>query len=81
MKTTVELPDALVAQAKRVAAEEGTSLRELVEVGLRRLLEERREGAAFELRDGSVDGQGLQPEFRGAGWERLRDAAYEGRGP
>jgi len=25
-------------------------------------------------------GRGLAPEFRGARWARIRDAAYEGRG-
>ena len=27
-----------------------------------------------------VDGRGLQPEFEGADWSRLREAIYEGRG-
>lgn len=36
MKTTIDLPDNLAAEAKRVALEEGTTLRELVVSGLRR---------------------------------------------
>lgn len=36
MKTTIDLPDSLAAEAKRVALEEGTTLRELVVSGLRR---------------------------------------------
>jgi hypothetical protein len=28
----------------------------------------------------SFGGNGLQGEFRGADWERIREAAYEGRG-
>lgn len=34
----------------------------------------------FELRDARVDGNGLRPEVREAGWERIRDASYRGRG-
>ncbi|MBX3274614.1 MAG: type II toxin-antitoxin system VapB family antitoxin [Sandaracinaceae bacterium] len=80
MKTTVELPDALLEQAKRVAAREGTTLRDLVESGLRRVLAERATKGPFELRDARVSGRGLQPELRGQGWEAIRALAYEGRG-
>lgn len=80
MKTTVEIPDALFAEAKRVAAEEGTTLRELVEAGLREVVQRRRRPRPFRLRDAGLDGRGLRPEFAGGDWARLRDAAYEGRG-
>lgn len=80
MKTTVEISDALARQARDVAAREGTTLRELIEAGLRAVLRERRQKAGFRLRDGSFGGKGLQAEFRGADWERIREAAYEGRG-
>lgn len=77
MKTTVELPDALVHEAKQLAAREGTTLRALVERGLRDLLRSRRARPDFRLRDASVDGRGLAPEFRSAGWDAIRDAAYD----
>jgi len=80
MKTTVEIADALARDAKELAAREGTTLRELIENGLRAILREKRKKAAFQLRDASFRGKGLQPEFRGADWERIREAAYEGRG-
>ena len=38
MKTTVELPDALLIAAKKRAAEEGTTLRRILERSLRREL-------------------------------------------
>lgn len=80
-KTTVDIPESLLAEAKEVAAREGTTLRALVESGLRAVIDRRlRADATFRLRDASVDGEGLQPEFRGAGWDRIRDAAYEDRG-
>jgi hypothetical protein len=80
MKTTIEIADPLLEQAKRLAAREATTLRELVEAGLRLVLRQRARGRSFELRDARVGGRGLRPEFRDASWEKIRDAAYEGRG-
>lgn len=81
-KTTIEIPEVLLAEAKELAAREGTTLRALVESGLRNVIDRRRRGrdARFRLRDASVGGSGLQPEFRDASWERIRDATYDGRG-
>lgn len=76
MKTTVEISDDLAQAVRRLAAEENTTLRSLIEAGLRRILEERQERPTFHLRDASFRGEGLQPEFREAGWERVREAAY-----
>ena len=45
MKTTIELPDALIEQARRVAQREGATLRALVEEGLQRSLKARRQSA------------------------------------
>jgi hypothetical protein len=81
MKTTIEISDPLLDEAKELAARESTTLRELVEAGLRLILRERRKPRAFLLRDARVGGRGLTPEFRDAGWERIRDAAYGGDGP
>lgn len=76
MKTTVEIAEKLARAAKAHAAREGTTLRELVERGLRLVLREPELGKSFRLRDASFRGNGLQPEFRGAGWERIREASY-----
>lgn len=80
MKTTVEISDALATEIRELAARERTTLRELIEAGLRSVLRERSRKGAFRLRDATFSGNGLQPEFRGADWERIREAAYEGRG-
>lgn len=80
MKTTVEIPDALLAAARRVAAREGLTLRQLIEEGLRRVVGERRKDQPFRLRRAAFKGQGLQPGLADASWERVRDLAYEGRG-
>ena len=80
MKTTVEIGDALCEEAKSVAVEEGTTLRELIEAGLRHEIERRRSRAAFKLSKKSFRGEGLQSEFQDGSWSRMREAAYEGRG-
>lgn len=80
MKTTVEISDSLANAAKAAARRDSTTLRELIEAGLRLVLEERRRKKTFRLRDASVGGKGLQPEFRDVDWQRIRDAAYEGHG-
>lgn len=80
MKTTIELPEALFAKAKRHARARKTSLKALIEQGLRLVLAEKRDAPGFKLRDASVDGKGLNPEFRNASWEQLRDAIYKGEG-
>jgi hypothetical protein len=81
MKTTIEIADSLLAEAKQVAAARDTTVRALVEAGLRQVLQEQRaRRAPFELRRASFKGRGLRRELQGAAWERLRDLAYEGRG-
>jgi len=80
MKTTVEIADSLLQEARRLASKERTTLRALVEEGLRRILSERKSRRGFRLRKASFKGEGLHPDLAGAGWERLREAAYEGRG-
>ena len=80
MKTTIEIADDLAREAKAHAAKQNVTLRELLERGLRLAMKADRKAAGFRLRDASVCGRGLQPEFEGADWSRLRAAIYEGRG-
>jgi len=81
MKTTVEISPALFAEAKRHAQAERTTLKALIEAGLRRVLADKKDDKPpFKLRDGSVGGNGLTAEFQNAPWEKFRDAIYEGRG-
>jgi hypothetical protein len=59
MKTTVELPDALLIAAKKRAAEDRTTLRAILERGLRRELKDRRQpsaGGAGRIRWVTVEG-------------------------
>ncbi|MFA5508305.1 MAG: type II toxin-antitoxin system VapB family antitoxin [Vulcanimicrobiota bacterium] len=81
MKTTVEIPDALLQEAKRLAAEEQTSVKALIQEGLQRVIELRaRAKRSFQLKRASVPGNGLREEYAQGGWEAIRDAAYQGRG-
>lgn len=81
MKTTIDIADGLLAEAKQLAGERHTTLRALVEDGLRAVLDrERQRRAPFRLRDGSVGGGWMREEFATASWDQIRDVAYEGRG-
>jgi hypothetical protein len=80
MKTTIQIPDSLFEEARKVARRDGTTLKTLVEQGLRRVIAERRKRAKFRLRRASFKGEGLQPHLAGASWEQIRDLSYEGRG-
>ncbi|TDD69659.1 hypothetical protein E1262_11940 [Jiangella aurantiaca] len=46
------------------------------ETGLRGVVRQRSAEERFTLEDASVEGHGLRPEFRGAGWEQIRDTIY-----
>ncbi len=82
MKTTVELPDPLFKQARRYADAHATTMKALIEEGLRKVMAEDQEAPPFKLRDGSFKGgSGMSPEL--TSWEQIRDIIYdpsEGRG-
>jgi Arc/MetJ family transcription regulator len=81
VKTTIEISDALLDEARDVAGRDRTTVRALVEEGLRHVLGERRNRRqAFTLRKATFKGKGLQPLVADGSWERLRDLTYEGRG-
>lgn len=80
IKTTIQIPDNLFEEARKLAQRERTTLKALVEQGLRRMIAERKRRNAFRLRKVTFKGQGLQPHLAGASWENLRERSYEGRG-
>ena len=80
MKTTVEITNSLLREAKRVAAKERTTVRALLEEGLRRVLKEHRRKPRFRLRDASYGKGGLRPDVEEGSWERIRDLTHQGRG-
>ena len=80
MKTTVELPDGLMRRAKRVALREKTTVRALIERGLRSVLSGRAQGERFMLRKAGFRGDGLVAGRSLRDWETIRDLSYSERG-
>ena len=80
MKTTIQIPDSLLKEARKLANEEHTTLKSLMEEGLRRIVSERKRRGSFKLRNATFKGKGLQPHLTGATWDQIRDISYEGRG-
>lgn len=82
MKTTVEIRDSILKEAKKIASKEDITFRELVEEGLRRTIADRQKKRPFKLK-GVVfkgKGKGLHPDIEEGNWEQIRSLIYEGRG-
>lgn len=80
MKTTIDISTPLLEAAKKAAAREGTTVKALVERGLRQVLSGEPQKTRYRLRKASFKGRGLQEGVRNASWERLRELACEDRG-
>lgn len=80
MKTTIEIQDELFERGKALARRENSTLRALVEEGLRLAIQARtrRPNRSFAVQ--AFQGDGLTPEFEGAGWEKIRDEIHRDRG-
>ncbi len=74
MKTTIELSDALFHSAKSLPSKSQTTMRALVEEGLRRVLNDAQAKAkpAFKLQDASVSG-GKMLISDPRQWQQLED--------
>jgi hypothetical protein len=80
MKTTVEISNSLFEEARKVAHRDRTTLRVLVEEGLRKIISDRKRRKGFRLRKVTFKGNGLQSHLAGASWDQIRELSYEGRG-
>ncbi len=80
MKTTIHIPDSLFEEARKLAQREQTTLKALIEEGLRHVISEHQRESPFRLRKATFAGSGLQPQLAGASWEHIRELSYEGRG-
>jgi hypothetical protein len=80
MKTTVELPDGLLREAKRTALRERTTVRALIERGLRSVIGGRHPAERFILRKASFRGDGLVAGQSLRDWDTVRDLTYSDRG-
>ena len=76
MKTTVDIADDLLLRAKQEAEASRTTLRSLIEEGLREILGRKSAAKRRAIKPVTFRGRGLRPEFRGTGWDGIRDAIY-----
>jgi hypothetical protein len=73
VKTTVDIAELMLRQAKLIAAREGTTLRALVEEGLRHVIDERaKEKTGFRLRDGRYGSGGGAPGIDVNDWMSMK---------
>lgn len=78
MKTTIELPDHLLRQAKEYAARHGIPMREVIERGLQLVLQAKRPARRpFRLKTVTTKGEGLICD---GDWSTIRSFIYEGHG-
>lgn len=81
MKTTIDIAEAVLKEARETAARDHTTLKELVHEGLLRVLEDRRaRRQPFRLRLIEPVGGGFQAEFADGDWQQIRDEIYRGHG-
>lgn len=79
MKTTIEISDPLLAQARRHAKRTGRSMRALVEEGLRMVLRAEQDRPPYRLQDRAVGEEGATNPLEALSWQDLRDEIYGGR--
>jgi hypothetical protein len=77
MKITIDISDTILQEAEELASREGTSLRALVEQGLRNVIGERRQKHLFRWRPVASGGRGLRPELQNLSSDEIRDLSYE----
>jgi hypothetical protein len=78
MKTTVEIPDPLLAEVRRIAGRESTTVRALIAEGLRQVLAGRQSRRSFALRQVTFGAGDERTPAKD--WQAIRDLIYDGRG-
>lgn len=78
VKTTFDLPEALVRDVKQLARERGTTAKAIVQQALLHALAEHKQVARFVLHDASSTGwESMAPEFRGLPLHELVLQSYD----
>ncbi|MCW5979343.1 MAG: hypothetical protein KIT09_14805 [Bryobacteraceae bacterium] len=72
MKTTIDIGSNIFEAAKRLAREENTTFRDLVEEGLELVLEQRSARRKIQIKPVTFRGRGLTAEYRDASWSKIR---------
>lgn len=76
MKTTVDIPQSLLDETKKLAVNHRTSVKALIEEGLRRVLDEHQRSGMFRLRKATFKGDDLHKDVEGASWETIREKQF-----
>lgn len=76
MKITVDIDDELLRQAMELGRSTGRPLRELIEQGLRTVLEPGNARSGYRLPDLSFGSQGSPDPLEKYSWQELRDIIY-----
>jgi hypothetical protein len=77
MKTTVDIADDLLKRSQQLAKREGSTLRAVLEEGLRLVLKGRGKRGSRPFRLPTFGKGGLNAEFRDADWEKIRTTIYD----
>ncbi len=80
MKTTIDISEHLLLQAKALARAEGTTLKNLTEEGLELVLTKHASREGRQARPVVCGGKGLSAAFQGKSWSEIRDEIYRGYG-
>jgi len=76
MKTTIDIADELLKRSQQLAKRKGSTLRAVMEEGLRLVLKERRTSGSRPFHFPTFGTGGLNAEFRAADWEKIRTTIY-----
>jgi hypothetical protein len=76
VKTTIDIADDLLKRSQQLAKREGSTLRAVMEEGLRLVLKDRRMPASRPFRFPTFGTGGRDAEFREADWEKIRTTIY-----
>jgi hypothetical protein len=76
VKTTIDIADDLLRRSQQLAKREGSTLRAVLEEGLRLVLNERQTSGSRPFRFPTFGKDGLNAEFGEADWEKIRTAIY-----
>jgi hypothetical protein len=72
----VEIDNSLLANVRETAQREGVTLCDLIEEGLKIILEQRRQKSIYRWPDLSVSGEGLVSGLEAGDWKTMRDRIY-----
>jgi hypothetical protein len=76
----IHIPDSLLEEVLKIANQERTTIKALIEEGLRRTIDQRKKIRGFRLRKATFKGNGLQSDAAASSWEKIREISFDGRG-